>query len=278
MRRGVDEEGHGFMRLHGVSQHQSVSAHAAKGYDNVDQGGESHLTILDVRRKSPLMICFFFFLWTLLIILYSPRLWRLITTSETPIEAVMLSAFASFHLFFWLLTAYFTSIVLFSLISRPLPVVEEDLANARPDVAILYTTCNDFCAEAAYTCLNQDYPNFHLFLLDDSTNGLIRKEVDAFHSLHPQKTTIVRRPTRKGYKPGALNYALCGVASTYPFFAVIDADEKIPSDFLLKTIACLIQNANLSFVQANHAPQFPPEVGICSRYRPNDSPLLGYTL
>ena len=204
------------------------------------------------KQKSPLMISCFLLLWTFSLVLYGPRLWQILFTSKTIIEAILLSAFSIFLIIFWLLAAYFIAAVSFSFLSKPLLTPPDVLEEKFPEVAILYTTCNDFSAEAAASCLNQNYQNFHLFLLDDSSKEEIRAEVDAFHAAHPEETTIVRRSTRTGFKPGALNYVLRGVAAKYPFFAVVDADEKIPTDFLRQTIAYM-HNSNIAFVQANHA-------------------------
>jgi len=207
---------------------------------------------INYTRKSPLMIICFFLMWSFALVLYGPKLWQILTISETALEATLLLAFSVFHIIFWMLAAYYVAVVIFSFLSRPLPAmgIPED---EMPEVAILYTTCNDFCAEAAESCLNQDYPNFHVFLLDDSTKEEIRAEVDAFHAAHPDKTTIVRRNSRQGFKSGALNHALRSVAAKYPFFAVVDADEKLPANFLKRTIVYMY-NSDLAFVQANHAP------------------------
>jgi len=154
---------------------------------------------------------------------------------------------------FWLLAAYYVAVVLFSFLSASLscPLAHPD--DEWPDVAILYPTCNDFQPEAAASCLKQDYRNFHLFLLDDSTEDEFRTVAEAFHAAHPERTTLVRRLTRQGFKAGNLNYALRGAAAGYPFFAVVDADERLPPDFLRRTMA-YIRDSRLAFVQANHAP------------------------
>jgi cellulose synthase/poly-beta-1,6-N-acetylglucosamine synthase-like glycosyltransferase len=200
-----------------------------------------------------MMIISFMMLWIFSIILYGPRLWQILTSGRSLSEVSLLSSFTIFQLIFWLLSAYFIAVVMFSFISKPVSTPQNFSENKWPEVAILYTTFNDFCVEAASSCLKQDYPNFHLFLVDDSTKEEIRQEVDAFYSFHPEKITIVRRPSRKGFKSGAMNYVLCEVATKYPFFAVIDADEKIPEDFLKRTMVYL-NNSELAFVQTNHAP------------------------
>jgi cellulose synthase/poly-beta-1,6-N-acetylglucosamine synthase-like glycosyltransferase len=111
----------------------------------------------------------------------------------------------------------------------------------------------DFQAEAIATCLNQDYPDFHVFLLDDSTRPEFRAAVEGFHAQHPERTTLIRRATRQGFKAGNLNHALRGEAAAYPYFAVVDADERLPADFLRRTVPHL-QSSDVAFAQANHAP------------------------
>jgi len=123
-----------------------------------------------------------------------------------------------------------------------------------PQIAILYPTFNDFQLDAARSCLNQDYPKFHLFILDDSTSQEHMSAVNRFCEAHTDLVTVIRRSTRNGFKPGALNNALSGAASKYPFFAVVDADEILPKNFLTESIS-YIKDSDLAFVQANHAPK-----------------------
>lgn len=204
-------------------------------------------------KKSPLMIGTFLGLWMLPLIGYGSRLVQLVATSRTVVELVLLVLYCAMLIIFWLLSAYYVAITLFSFLSKPLPSPPPNPGGEWPQVAILYPTCNDFQPEAATTCLNQDYPDFHLFLLDDSTKDEFRAVVDAFHKAHSRMTTVVRRPTRQGFKAGNLNHALRGAAAGYPLFVVVDADENLPSDFLRRTVPYL-QDPDLAFVQANHAP------------------------
>ena len=192
-------------------------------------------------------------LWSFSLLFFGPRLWRIIITSRNALEFLILFVFCVMLILFWLLTAYYISVVLFSFLSKPLPLPNYANKASWPEVAILYPTCNDFQPEAADSCLNQDYSAFHIFLLDDSTQNKYCSAVDAFHAAHPESTTVVRRSTRLGFKAGNLNHALRGAAANYPFFAVVDADERLPADFLRRIVPYLC-NSNLAFVQANHAP------------------------
>lgn len=121
-----------------------------------------------------------------------------------------------------------------------------------PKVAIIYTTYNDFNKEAASTCLNQDYPDYHLFLLDVSTNPDMRQLVDEFQEEFASSTTLVRLQPQQGFKARSLNDALkTAVGDEYQFFAVCDADNYWPADFLARTVPYFLLDERIGFVQAN---------------------------
>jgi Glycosyltransferase like family 2 len=116
-------------------------------------------------------------------------------------------------------------------------------------VAVLYTTMNDFRESAAVSCVSLDYPEFHVFLLDDSTSPRHRLLVDKFHSRFPEKTTVIRRTAREGFKAGNLNHALNAVHASFQFFAIADADTILPGHFLDATMR-YFRTPNIGFVQA----------------------------
>ena len=52
-----------------------------------------------------------------------------------------------------------------------MPLIVRDATPADvPAVALLYTTCNDFVEQSLLSCLRQDYRNFSLYILDDSSD------------------------------------------------------------------------------------------------------------
>jgi len=206
-----------------------------------------------VARKSPSMIVTIFVLWAVALIYFGPPVWQLVTTGKTILETVVLSLYGGMLIIFWLLASSYISVVLFSLRTKPVPPAHNIGRGKQPTVAILYPTCNDFNIESAISCLIQDYPNFHLFILDDSTKDEFHEEIEAFHTAHADVTTIIRRSTREGFKAGNLNHGLRKISGMFPFFAIVDSDEKLPVDFLSRTVPYL-QHSNLAFVQANHSP------------------------
>ncbi|MFQ5544067.1 MAG: glycosyltransferase family 2 protein, partial [Nitrospiria bacterium] len=88
--------------------------------------------------------------------------------------------------------------------------------------------------------------------LDDSSDQGYRKQVDDFAALYPKRVRVVRRSDRQGFKAGNLNHALADAASQEEVFALADADEILPSDFLKKMVPHLLNDPSCGFVQANH--------------------------
>jgi cellulose synthase/poly-beta-1,6-N-acetylglucosamine synthase-like glycosyltransferase len=120
-----------------------------------------------------------------------------------------------------------------------------------PAVAVLYTTCNDFSERSAQSCVDLSYTNFRVYILDDSDSPEMVARVDAFAAANPARVEVVRRGSRRSFKAGNLNHALHFVARE-PFFAIVDADEILPADFLSALAPTLISDPHCGFVQANH--------------------------
>ncbi len=155
---------------------------------------------------------------------------------------------------FWFYALYHYGLVLFRRIGKIKPRVWEDGESREtfPRVALLYTTVDDFRYDAALSCVNQDYPDYHVFLVDVSQGQPGRDQVDKFHQEFPDKTTIVRREKLEGFKARSLNLALANQAKGYEFFALCDADGLLPREFLKKTAFYIQQDEQIGFVQGNH--------------------------
>ena len=208
---------------------------------------------LNIKKKSPLMVGSFGVLWFASLATYGPGLFKIVSSGENILQTGLLLMFAIMLMIFWMFAAYFIAVVIFSYFSKPVSVPEVNTQLENHKVAILYPTCNDFKENSALSCLQQQYQNFHLFLLDDSDKSTCKKEVDAFHNKYPGFTTVIRRPDRKYYKAGNLNHALSTQILNYPFFVVVDADEILPPDFIQRTIRYM-DDPSIGFVQANHKP------------------------
>ena len=157
---------------------------------------------------------------------------------------------------FWFYALYHYGLVLFRQMGKTRHGVDkgkqiEDRASF-PSIALLYTTVDDFRYDAALSCVNQDYPNFHVFIVDVSQSQQGRERVDEFHRSFAQKTTIVRRESLEGFKARSLNLALANQARGYEFFGLCDADGLLPDNFLKQTSLYIQEDERIGFVQANH--------------------------
>ena len=135
------------------------------------------------RPKATMYVCIFL-TWIGALIWFEPRLLQLLGIAANPLEYFSLLVFIFFIDFAWLYGIYNLGIVAFAVYYRhqrkniaATPSIE--LASY-PPVAILYTTCNDFVKESAVSCLQQDYPDYKLYLLDDSTDESCKKMIDEF--------------------------------------------------------------------------------------------------
>jgi cellulose synthase/poly-beta-1,6-N-acetylglucosamine synthase-like glycosyltransferase len=103
-------------------------------------------------------------------------------------------------------------------------------------------------------CAEMRYPSdkLQIQVLDDSDDGTTALVYAAAQAWQQKGVTIevVRRDTRKGYKAGALAYAL--PYATGDYIAIFDADFVPPTDFLQRTMPYFSDsaNANVGFVQA----------------------------
>ena len=220
----------------------------------------------DKMHKSPLMVITWLVLTVGAAILLDGRLFVLFGLSTSLVVKVLIGYVIFWMHVVWFYGAYHLVSVAFSLAilahRRKPEAVQKASVGQQDKVAVLYTTMNDFCLEAAASCLHQQYENFHVYLLDDSTLTEERAKVDQFHAAHPERTTVVRRKDRQGYKAGNINHALCHAAGDCTYFAVVDADEIIPPHFLEACVGELATDEHLGFVQANHA-----------YWHPDDSPF-----
>ena len=121
--------------------------------------------------------------------------------------------------------------------------------NSNPKVLLLYCTCNDFNADALQTCMRQDYDNFQTVILDDSSKKEYLERIDEFAKTHGAE--LVRRENREGFKAGNLNHYLQG-KTDYDYFVVLDADERIPENYIREILKYYAYSKDVGVVQAAH--------------------------
>lgn len=223
--------------LHGLYHSQSRVSHAGAA------------------NRKPHLFITMFLLWALALVWFHPRLVSIMDAADTTGEWLSLGYFVVFVEIAWLYGAYNLCIVLFARIDRFLrrhetPAVV-DANMPQQAVAVLYTTCNDFVEESALSCVNLEYGNFRMYVLDDSSDEKMKDRVDRFAARYGDLVKVIRRTDRRGFKAGNLNHALANYV-TEPMFAIVDADEILPRDFLTRMTARLLADPQCGFVQANH--------------------------
>ncbi|MDX1911123.1 MAG: glycosyltransferase [Saprospiraceae bacterium] len=206
------------------------------------------------KAPNPVMYITIFAVWLAAVVWFQPRLLMLLDMAYSLPSRIALWTFIGFIDFAWLYGMYNVGVVGFAAWhqfrgkrQKPVAVV----ATNQPPVAILYTTCNDFVEESVASCVRQDYPEYTVYILDDSSQQSFKDRVDAFAAQYPERVKVVRRADRKAFKAGNMNHGLAHFAHE-PYFAIADADEILPPDFLTKTVAVLETDATCGFVQANH--------------------------
>jgi cellulose synthase/poly-beta-1,6-N-acetylglucosamine synthase-like glycosyltransferase len=118
----------------------------------------------------------------------------------------------------------------------------------QPRVSLVYCTCNDFSADSLLRSMRQDYDNYEVVILDDSSKDEYVAQVDAFAAEHGVR--VVRRADRAGFKAGNLNNYLR--TADFGYFVILDSDEIIPSDYVTRSLDYFAHYPNAGIVQANH--------------------------
>lgn len=208
-----------------------------------------------LRQPQPHLYLFIFGAWVFALLWFHPRMWNLLELATTPLAKAALGYFVLFTYVAWLFALYNIGIILFAFVYRKwfrAPFLQDSALLVNPPaVAILYTTRNDFAEDSVLSCVLQDYPNFRVYILDDSSDPHFQSRIDHFAAQHSKKVEVVRRIEQRGFKAGNLNYGLAHIAHE-PLFALADADEILPADFLSKLVPRLLANDRCGFIQANH--------------------------
>jgi cellulose synthase/poly-beta-1,6-N-acetylglucosamine synthase-like glycosyltransferase len=117
-----------------------------------------------------------------------------------------------------------------------------------PSVAIVMPTFNEDPKMVEKNLLKlkkMDYPNFKIYLVDDSNKEEIVKELKSF--CKKEGIILIRRKERKGFKAGALNNALKYIKEE--FVAIFDADEELINKKFLKETIAYFKDPKVAYVQ-----------------------------
>ena len=117
-----------------------------------------------------------------------------------------------------------------------------------PPVAVLVAAFNespDVLEETLASVFAMDYPSFHVYLVDDSTQP--ESQAGAARVAAAYGATLVHRENRAGYKAGAINDLLPRL--TEPYLALLDADQRPVEAWLKDLVPHMEAHGDLAFVQ-----------------------------
>jgi cellulose synthase/poly-beta-1,6-N-acetylglucosamine synthase-like glycosyltransferase len=94
-----------------------------------------------------------------------------------------------------------------------------------------------------------DYPNYIVIVIDNNTRDVTHwKPVEQFCKKQSERFIFYHVDQLKGYKAGALNYALEYTPQDCQLIAIVDADNIVKSEFLKDTVGCF-RDKKVAFVQ-----------------------------
>lgn len=125
----------------------------------------------------------------------------------------------------------------------------------QPSVAILYKTCDDFLEASLRSCLNQEYSNYTIYILDTSTQAEVIKKIDKFVENIPRKIHVIRNWNGNILETENLNNIINEYISE-SYFAITTANEILPNRFLPKLVNIIGADDACGFVQANRRVKF----------------------
>jgi cellulose synthase/poly-beta-1,6-N-acetylglucosamine synthase-like glycosyltransferase len=190
-------------------------------------------------------------LWNIILLIWAAGFSIILIT----IRVQLIDTNPALTIFFALVLGYFFLVGVFNLVvniqSR---ILDHSLKGtplkSLPRVALFYLTYNDFEKGSASSMLRSNYPNQEIWILDDSTNTASITAIDQFISSSSQSIQLVRRPTRSGFKAGAINNALKTLNPLVKYVAILDSDEYIPPAFVERNLAFF--GDKTAFVQSTH--------------------------
>jgi len=219
--------------------------------------------------KNPLLVICPIVIWGILVfVVLWPWLYQIDNRDRS------LSVLAHISAFIWWLVLLWALHHLFFQIGA---LLKENSRSSRtnsktPLIAVLYATRDDFNHDCCFSCLNQDYKRFSLFICDDSEKAESRKQIDDFKRLHSKrgaksKCEVLRRGTKRGFKAGNLNDAIKKIPAA-DWILLIDADQHLPPSYISHFVARLPENAdtNVAFVQAAHYANPTPRESYFQQY------------
>lgn len=204
-----------------------------------------------ILEKDGLMFIIIIGIWIIILLHFDPKILSYLHKQNSFLAKTSIFGFIVCVNIFWLYCVYHLVIAFFSsFLVKPKRLSFKPMIQSKQRIAILYLTMNDFREEAMLSCINQEYSNFDVYILDDSTDIKWKNRVNNFIQKR-HKVKLIRRNSRKNYKAGNLNNALEKIYKDYDYFAVSDADGILPTDFLKNLLPYFNVSENVGFVQGN---------------------------
>jgi len=193
--------------------------------------------------KNPRMFSVMLCLWFWTVLYFNPRILALLWGPENIPAKFAIISFTLLLDLFWCYALYHVVMIGFAYLkTTPVPetlLKDEKVSAKTPSVALLYTTYNDFQEKAVLSCVNQEYDNFHAFILDNSTEEDYKNRIDEFSARYKEKVTVIRREGRSGYKAGNINNALKQI-NDFEYFSISDADSILPKNYITGLLPYLV--------------------------------------
>lgn len=175
---------------------------------------------------------------------------------KSPAVGIMVTASMGFIGYFWLngtkdvFYTLFYHLHLKDRVTLPMHHAWQSIWPNPPRVVMVYPTRNDFDRTSLKKALAQDYPNYEIVILDDSSEPDYRSKVDAFAAQYGLR--VVRRTDNVGFKAGNLNNFLGDPRENWDYFVILDSDEIAPPNFIRRALDYFAHNPLTGIVQANH--------------------------
>ncbi len=223
-------------------------------------------------NKNQLMFFIIICLWFWTVLYFNPRILALLFGPENILAKSAIISFMLLLNLFWFYAFYHLVIIIFSYLK--ISVLSKNQSRnssillSKPRVALLYTTYNDFQEKCVLSCVNQQYDNFQVFILDDSFDEEYKLRIDSFALKYKDLVTVIRRQNRNGYKAGNINNALRQIKA-FDYFSVSDADSILPNSYISGLLP-YFHDKEIAFVQAKQV--------LNPQQRSNFAQYLGYQI
>jgi cellulose synthase/poly-beta-1,6-N-acetylglucosamine synthase-like glycosyltransferase len=140
-----------------------------------------------------------------------------------------------------------------------------------PPVAVIYLACEDVDRRALDSLARLRYGgSLHLIVHDDSRTRsgreAVEEAVQAVRAASSHPVLLLRRPERRGGKPGALNWILAETARLHEYFLLCDNDSVALADGFLPRALAHFADPGVAAVQFRNRgvvdPEDPPVIRL----------------